>query len=120
MFDESLVLVAICGFLGTIVTTVGAAYLNQRGMRIAASDAVKAQIATSIAARDAANAARLLVEAAKATDSRLETLQKSAADNLDITNGIHTIVNSQRTAMEEKIEAMQKTIDGLIRKLEQK
>ncbi len=120
-----LIVAAIIGLFGNIVATVGASLLNQRANRKAqeavhqASEAAaKAQIGVQNAARDAANAARALVEAARATDSRLASLQKSADDNMDMTALTHTIVNSQKTAMEEKIEAMQITITELAHKLE--
>jgi hypothetical protein len=120
-----LIIAAIIGLFGNIIATVGASFLNQRAnrkaqeaARDAAEAAAKAQIATEHAARDAANAARALVEAAKTTDARLTGLQKSADENMDVTRGTHTIVNSQRTAMEEQIDALKGTVAGLVKKLE--
>jgi hypothetical protein len=129
MPDTSLIYVAIIGFLGQIVATIGASYLQQRSAKkavkeatdvatLAASNATKAQVATSTAARDAANAARALVEAAKATDERLDDLRKSADENMAVTDETHKIVNSQRTAMEERIEEMRGTIDAMQKKIE--
>jgi len=120
-----LIIAAVIGLFGNIIATVGSSFLNQRANRKAqeaahrASEAAaKAQIATENAARDAANAARALVEAAKTTDARLSGLQKSADENMAVTDETHKIVNSQRTAMEDKIEAMQKMINDLDKKLE--
>ena len=71
-----------------------------------AADSAKAQQATLQAQHDAAiaqkgviEAAQKLVEAAKATDARLEGLKDDLAENSSITKVTHTIVNNQRTVM---------------------
>lgn len=123
-----LVIAAVIGLFGNIIATIGASILNQRANKAAVKEAQRAaldaakfaadaQIGTQNAARDAANAARALVEAARATDGRLAGLQRSADQNMAVTDETHKIVNSQRTAMEDKIEAMQVVINDLVTKL---
>jgi polyhydroxyalkanoate synthesis regulator protein len=126
MPDISLIVVAIIGFLGQIMAVIGAAYLTQRAANKAQQAAVDAaknlakdQIATSLAARDAADAARrLVIEAKTTTDARLEELKKSADANMNVTNETHGIVNSQRDAMKAEIETMRGTIEAMQRKID--
>ena len=99
MIANSLAVVAIIGFFGQIFGQMLTGYLTQRAANRAQKDAEKAQLATIKAAEDAskaqeqaAHAARMLVESAKDTDVRLDSLKS-------IAQGTHILVNNQRTVL---------------------
>ncbi len=88
-----------------------AAAAAEKATRQTGLDAFKAQEAASNAATAAAEAARQLVITARQTDSKLDHIVETG-------DKTHTIVNSQRTEMEEKIEIMRTEIlalKGLLR-----
>ncbi len=85
---------------------IKAAAAAETATRQAGLDAFKAQTAASNAASAASQAARQLVIAAQQSESKLDHI-------VDTSDKTHTIVNSQRTEMEEKIEIMRNEILAL-------
>lgn len=113
----SLVIIAVLGSIGPTIAVIVGAIINYFGTKRAQEAAIQAQIATAIAAENAAKAqtaaaeaARLLVVAARNTDSRLQKIITAGNENMEVTEQTHKIVNSQRTIMLRMVASLARRI----------
>jgi hypothetical protein len=126
--ETEFVIVAICGFSGTIVAQIIGSILAQRNaakaavLAAAATDNqhrllteqaeanAKAQIGVEAARRDASKAQQQAIEAAKELVKTAQNQEHSLVNLKEVAVATHLIVNNQRTTMLQLIATMARRI----------
>jgi hypothetical protein len=103
------VLIALAIMLGPAINGLFTIWLKRvadRATEVTQKAAIAASTNAAIAQAQASEAARQLIIAARQSDQKLDTI-------VGVSAATHEIVNSQRTAMEKKIDDLQTLAVGL-------